>query len=176
MDFKSNLFDFISLFFGIVPIMTRDSEQIDYPDTAISIHDKKVYDSNRRVDLINNTGNCVVISIHQNYFDNNSVYGAQIFYGSSPNSSDLAEYISTDMSIFARKVRAPQQIADNIYIFKKISCPAVLVECGFISNQAENSTLNDNTYQNKLAIAIITGYLEYENRLSQSVGGTLYES
>lgn len=167
--------ELIAAFFGIDTILTRDSEEIYYPETTETIHDKKVFDTNSRVELINNTSNAVLISIHQNYFDNSSVSGAQIFYRDVADSLGLAEFISSNLNLITSKVRAPQQISDSIYIFKKISCPAILIECGFISNPSENTLLNSNTYQNKIAIAVITGYLQYENRLTQTVGGT-YES
>ncbi len=167
--------ELIAAFFGIKTLSTRDSEDIAYGDSALSIHDKKVYDSNRRVDLINNTDNAVLISIHQNFYDDISVAGAQVFYGNIIDSVDLAESISSNFKLFAAKVRTPCQISEAIYIFKKIDCPSVLIECGFISNPNENTLLTDGNYQNKIALAIISGYLQYENRLNFSVGGT-YES
>ena len=167
--------ELIAAFFGIKTVTTRDSEDIEYGESTISIHDKKVYDSNRRVDLINNTNNAVLISIHQNFYNDSNVTGAQVFYGNLNDSIGLAENITSNFKLFAAKVRIPCQISETIYIFKKINCPAVLIECGFISNYDENSLLTDKNYQNKIALAIISGYLQYENRLNYTVGGT-YES
>ena len=46
---------------------------------------------------------------------------------------------------------------------KQLDCPAVIVECGFLSNPAEEQRLNDTAYHKKLAASIVTGYLRYES-------------
>ena len=171
----SNKTELFAAFFGVSTITTRDSEEINYNDSAITIHDKKIDDSNRRVNIINSVDDAVLISIHQNFYNESSVSGAQIFYKACADSKALSENINTFFKHFASKVRTPCQISDSIYLFKKINCPAVLVECGFISNFNENLQLNENNYQNKIAMAIISGYLQYENRLYNTVGG-IYES
>lgn len=155
----------LAAFFGIDTVMTRESEDIDYPDNCDTIHKKKVYDTKCRVELINSYENAVVISIHQNNFNEESVNGAQVFYRSSDDSLILSENITAMLQEFALPVRLPSQISDSIYIFKNIMCPAVMLECGFLSNHEENALLQDNCYQNKLAASIIVGFLN-------SYGGT----
>ena len=161
--------EYLAAFFGIKTAMTRDSETIDYPENCATIHEKKVYDTKSRVELINSANNPVLISIHQNKFDDSSVSGVQVFFGNNEKSSNLADSLTENLKSFVKTVRNPKQISDSIYIFKHISCPAIMIECGFISNSSENSLLNYNEYQNKLAISIISGYLSYENELC---GGT----
>ena len=168
--------DLLAAFFGINTVMTRADESIEYPEITETIHDKKVYDSKRRIDIINNTSNATLVSIHQNHFDDSSVIGAQIFYNSFENSSILADFVSTNLKEFAEKVRTPQKISDNIYIFRYAKCPSILIECGFISNEHENSLLINNNYQIKTSLAVIIGFLQYENLAEQSVGGMIYES
>ena len=58
--------------------------------------------------------------------------------------------------------------AENVYLLKHIQCPAILVECGFLSNYEEALLLRDPSYQKKLAAAIacsITSYAEEKNEV-----------
>ncbi len=49
-----------------------------------------------------------------------------------------------------------------------VQCPAVLVECGFLSNASECAKLKDADYQAKLATVIIASYLQYRQSLPQT--------
>ena len=55
--------------------------------------------------------------------------------------------------------REPQRVPDSIYLMNHVSCRAVLVECGFLSNPEEEARLLDDTYQKKLAMVLTAGYL-----------------
>ena len=46
---------------------------------------------------------------------------------------------------------------------KNVRCPAVLVECGFLSNAAEAKALDDGNYRLKTAAALGGAYLQYLN-------------
>ena len=50
---------------------------------------------------------------------------------------------------------------DSYYILRTTKIPAVIVECGFLSNHEEEKMLNDAGYQEKLAWAIYCGILDY---------------
>ena len=54
-----------------------------------------------------------------------------------------------------------KRISDSIYLMKHAECPAVLVECGFLSNREETTLLQQPEYQVQLAAAIVAGYLQY---------------
>ena len=49
----------------------------------------------------------------------------------------------------------------GIYLLYHAKLPAVLVECGFISNPAEVKKLNDENYRMKIAILIADGLIKY---------------
>ena len=55
--------------------------------------------------------------------------------------------------------RAAKQAEGSIYLMRALTCPAVIVECGFLSNPKEESRLADENYHKKLALCIVTGYL-----------------
>lgn len=52
----------------------------------------------------------------------------------------------------------------DIYLLNKATVPAVIVECGFISNEEEAKNLSNEEYQSKIAFAICCGILEYKNK------------
>ena len=161
----SKRMELFAAFLGITTKMTRSEEEIQYPDNCITIREKKVYDSISRVELINSYKSPVLISIHQNKYDDSSIRGAQVFYNNneSDNSKNLADRITEELDIFANKLRGTKEISSDIYIFKHTDCTSILVECGYISNPEECNLLKTEIYQNKLAIAIITGYNRHMN-------------
>ena len=66
---------------------------------------------------------------------------------------------SLNGAINAGNEKHPKQIPGTIYLMKHVTAPAILVECGFLSNTEETVKLQDPSYQMKLATAITTGYL-----------------
>lgn len=167
--------DCLAAFFGTNTVMTRSDEEIDYPEEANTIRAKKIYDQKSRVSLINDVPNAVLISIHQNNFTQRSAHGANVFYRNSSEGLSLANSIMENLSknVSGTENRAPKIISNDIYLFKNINCPAVLIECGFLSNPEENALLDTDTYRTKLAILITSGFLSCEKELASSIcGGT----
>lgn len=148
---------------GLPYTMTRYSEEIQYPDSAKSIANKKVYDQKKRVEMINDTPNAVLISVHQNKFPQNSVSGPQSFYSKNAGSDTLAELVQSSLNTAIcpgnRRIAVP--ISNNIFLLKNINCPAVLIECGFLSNPKEEELLNTDKYRLKIAVTLTSAYLQF---------------
>lgn len=130
---------------GIKTHMIR-TEDISIYTSGESIAAKKVSDLKERVRIINSMDNAVVISIHQNYFEDSRYSGAQVFYN-DPH-YDLAVQLQNGFAATInigsnRKVKK----AKGIYLMDHIHCPAVLIECGFLSNPQEEYKLKTNKYQ-----------------------------
>ncbi len=146
--------------FGVRSVMTRDAEEIPYPEEAGSIHAKKVWDTKRRVELANSLEDAFFLSIHQNKYTSSGPEGCQVFYAPTEGSRPAAE---TLQNILMQTAPGNRQnavgISKEVYIMNNISCPGVLVECGFLSNPGEAKRLEDPEYQMKLAAAIFGGYL-----------------
>ena len=141
----------IAGFFGVDPVMTRESEELNYPDDAVTIRAKKVWDTKRRAELANSLEDAFFISIHQNKFTS----------ADTPGSADAAQILQSKLLAVAPGNRQnATKIPDTVYIMNHISCPAVLIECGFVSNIPEAKKLEDPSYQTKLAAVIVGGYLE----------------
>ena len=153
----------LARFWGLEPVMTRTGQDIRYPADAGSIAAKKVADQHARVGLINNTPGAVLVSIHQNNYPAAAPKGIQVFYGEKPGSDALAklaqENLTAQLCPGNRRVASP--IDRGVYLMKNVNCPAVLVECGFLSNPEELKALQSGTYRLKLAAVLLASYLQY---------------
>lgn len=149
-------------FYGVPTIMTRDSDISLYDEGAQTLREKKVSDLRNRVSLINSIENATLISIHQNSFPNYRYHGAQVFYGGGDGSQPLAKCIqeSVQDALDPENNRASQRIQSTVYLMKNISCRAVLVECGFLSNPEEEKLLQEKAYQMKLAMVLGASYIQ----------------
>ncbi len=116
-----------------------------------SIAEKKVSDLKERVRIVNSTQQAILISIHQNHFTDSQYRGAQVFFAKTEGSKLLAEQMQ---AAFAETVNPGNhrkcKTADGIYLMERVSCTAVLVECGFLSNAEEESNLKKAQYQKNL--------------------------
>ncbi len=141
-------------------IMTRDTEEGLYDADASN---KKVQDMKRRIDRIDEATPVLAVSIHQNSYPEEYVHGAQVFYYSgSLEGKRLAEILQSQLVKKADPENRRQVKAnDSYYLLKKTGVPIVIVECGFLSNQAEAEKLGTEEYQEKLAWAIHMGILQY---------------
>lgn len=124
---------------------------------------KKAQDMQRRVDIIAQVSPDIVVSIHQNSYEDASVYGPQIFYHpQSAKGEELAANIQESMNTLL-EIAKPRGIKsnDSYYILKKTVSPTVIVECGFLSNAKEANLLTTEEYQKKVAKSILEGVLRY---------------
>ncbi|MCL1844558.1 MAG: N-acetylmuramoyl-L-alanine amidase [Defluviitaleaceae bacterium] len=105
----------------------------------------------------------IFVSIHQNSFSKGGVHGAQVFYfDTSGNSERLARAIQERLREFADPSnRLKHRANDNYYVLKQTKMPAVLVECGFLTNYNERQRLLCEDYQEKIAWSIYLGIIDY---------------
>ena len=145
---------------GILVVMTREGEDDLSDPGAVNA---KVQDLQRRVQLIHKKKPDCVISIHQNSYPDAAVKGAQVFYytgsmGSETLASGIQDQLVRGLDPENhRKVKAN----DSYYLLKKTKGTIVIVECGFLSNQAEAEKLCDEEYQDRIAWLIHKGILRY---------------
>ncbi len=104
------------------------------------------------------------ISIHMNNFSDSRYSGAQVFYnGTDDRAKLLARSIQAQIKQIAdlKNNREAKDSKNNIFLLNDSKAPAVLIECGFLSNSAEEQKLLDSAYREKLAYAIYSGVLKY---------------
>jgi len=144
---------------GYDTTMIRTTDESVYTQGE-TIAAKKVSDLKQRVKIVNETENALLISIHQNQFSDSQYSGAQVFYTGSENSVNLAKNLQT-MLVESLNPGSSRQAkkASGIYLMEHIECTGILVECGFLSNPAEEAKLRNAEYQKKLCsvIAVAVG-------------------
>ena len=159
--------ELLLLFSGHPVLMTRtDANDLSSPE-AQTIKEQKVSDLKNRADFVNNAQNATLISIHQNSLAGNSrVHGAQVFYNTVQPSAKLAQSVQQTMNqiINPGNEKNCKAIDSSIYLLKEVQVPAILVECGFLSNAEETQLLCNSDYQKQLAVAIAAGYLQYHTK------------
>lgn len=153
-------------------IMIRSSD-VSVGDQSLStIAERKRSDTKSRLRTVEEAGECLLISIHQNHFSEGKYSGAQIFYsGNRPESAELAECIRQNIvdNLQPENKRENKQADGNIYLLKNCQVPAVLVECGFLSNRAETEKLCTESYQKEMAAAIYNGLIDYLQNSTEAV-------
>ncbi len=151
---------------GATVILTRYDENAIYELDAKTISQKKVSDIKNRVKIGNESSADIFVSVHLNKIPQKQYSGWQTFYkDGNEDSKALATSIqdNLNMSINTVNNRVPLKL-DNVYIMKHVEIPIALVECGFLSNDAEESLLVTDEYQNKLAWGIYNGIMDYFNK------------
>lgn len=148
---------------GTEIILTRSDDEGIY-DISGSIKNKKVSDIKNREKLMKESGADAFISIHMNKFPQSQYSGPQVFYSTNDTDSKLlAECVQHNLIAVLSPVseREIKEAYDSIYLLKNATVPAVLVECGFLSNAAEEKKLLDENYQKQIAWAIYCGIIQY---------------
>lgn len=150
----------LMVFLGVEPRLTRDSDISLHNGGAETIRQKKVSDLKNRVAMVESTPDAVLISVHQNHFTDPRYRGAQVFF----NDGELNQLWGEQTQETLRQVLNPDNdrkakpIPEGIYLFDHVSCPALLVECGFLSNGEDAALLCTDAYQRKVAMALAGAY------------------
>lgn len=142
---------------GEKTVLTRTGNGSLADDPSASLREQKVSDTKNRVALINDTEFAKVISIHQNALVGHaSVHGAQVFYSATQESDHMAETVQQMLNrvVNVGNEKNKKPISSEVYLMNNVICPAILVECGFMSNQEESAQLQNPKYQTLLAMTI----------------------
>ena len=150
------------VFGGYNVVMTRSDDSMYYDEN--SNLSKKAQDTRRRVDITKDYENCIFVSIHMNKFVSEKYSGLQVYYSDNVEGGmELAQNIQS----FAKNLlqndnnRQIKKANSTIYVLDKAVVPAVLVECGFLSNAAETEKLCDKEYRRDLATLIFMAIDDY---------------
>lgn len=146
---------------GIEVMMTRDSAK----GLKYSNNEKwsKVSDMNIRLGMMKTSNADLFISIHMNHYPEKSVHGLRLFYSKKhPQIKQLAELMQLKMSsATGAKINTVMAADSRLFLMKSPPLPAILIECGFISNPDEEKNLLNDEYKAKLAWAIAESVEEY---------------
>lgn len=158
LSISLDLYDYLMVS-GINTVLTRDGDYEVYK----AGEKRTKSDLYNRMDFINSVPDSILISIHQNHFENEAEWGTQVWF--SPNdeiSPTLADKIlqSVKKNIQPENKRENKASDNSYYILYKAQKPSVMVECGFVSNKNENNKLQDKEYQKDMAYSILAGICE----------------
>ncbi len=148
----------------VVVVMTREEDKDLASENASN---RKNEDLRARANLVAETKPTVMVSIHQNSYPEAEVDGAQVFYYSGSETGRqlgnmVQNSLKTEINDGNHRVAKANK---DYYLLKKSVCPAVIVECGFLSNPQEAALLATEEYQEKIAFAIHLGIMEYINTI-----------
>lgn len=149
------LFDYLMVS-GISAQMTRYGDYEVYEDGE----ERTKSDLYNRLDFINSVNNSILVSVHQNHFEDEKEWGTQIWYSANtPESKDMADSILSVVKKYIQpeNKRENKASGSSYYLLYKATVPSIMVECGFMSNKRENELLKKNEYQSKFAYAILLG-------------------
>lgn len=147
---------------GLEVVMTRDTDKGLYSE---STRNKKKEDLAKRIEIITEAKPDFVLCIHQNIFTDSKYSGAQVFYlKDSDEGARLASCLQDQLiaGVDPENTRVPKSNM-NYYMLKNSPAPIVIVECGFLTNSAEEAKLGTVDYQRKLAWNIYLGTMHYMN-------------
>lgn len=151
----------------VLVVMTREEDKDLASEQASN---RKNEDLRARANLIAETQPVVMVSIHQNSYPAEEVDGAQVFYYSGSEEGKrlgamVQESLKSEIDDGNHRVAKANK---EYYLLKKAACPAVIVECGFLSNPREAALLTTEEYQEKIAFAIHLGIMEYINTVNST--------
>ena len=151
---------------GYDVIMTREDENSICEDEK-GISSKKKRDMQKRLEIMNSAEADMFVSIHMNKFTSSVYRGAQVIYsGNFRESEELAGIIQKELHSLPdnKSKREHLKAPSGIFLLKNAQIPAVIVECGFLSNFDEEKLLGTEKYQDALAKAISKGIENYYER------------
>lgn len=147
---------------GVQTVLTRTGDDSIHDAGLTGIRQQKISDIHNRLRIMEQTQNSVFVSIHQNHFASQRYNGTQVFYsGNDPRSRDLAQAVQSAVvaQLQPENMRQIKKSGTEIYLLYHAVRPAVMVECGFLSNPKEAERLRQDEYQQQLALCIYHGLL-----------------
>lgn len=157
--------DALLVFLGEETRMTRTEDISIHDASASTLREKKRSDLENRVGLVNSTQGAILVSIHQNSLPSSKqTHGAQVFYGKKEGSAEVANAVqlALNQTVNAGNEKTEKAIDASIFLMKNVTAPAILIECGFLSNENETALLKSGEYQQRLAVVIASGLLQQQ--------------
>lgn len=142
---------------GYKILMTREEDKWLCTEGG-TIRKRKLEDLENRYKFKKESGCDMFISIHLNAFPQSKYYGAQVWYGENQSSKIMGRLLQKTFreSLDNNNDRIEKPARNSYKILRDNGeIPAVLAECGFLSNPEEAAKLNDEAYQEKIAEVIV---------------------
>ncbi len=139
---------------GYDTVMIRRTDESIYTQ-GNTIASQKVSDLKERVRIANETPGAILISLHQNTYSDSKYRGAQVFYTNEEQSKKVAQSLQQNLvAVLNPGSQRKSKPAKGVYLMEHITCPGILIECGFLTNAEEEALLRDAGYQTNLCAVI----------------------
>ncbi len=148
---------------GVEVILTRDSDTLLYDRTVDYQGRKKALDLAARLKITEEHSDAILVSIHMNSYPSPRYRGLQVWYSPNhPDSRVWAEAIQSTVrtSLQPDNTRAIKEADGKIGLLDRVTIPAVLIECGFLSNSEEAALLCDEQYRMELCRVLVAAILQ----------------
>jgi len=149
---------------GINVVMTREDDKLLY-DRNVDFHGrKKKLDMAARLKVMKESENAIFISIHMNSYSDPKYSGLQVWYSQNHGDSmTLADLIrqNNQKHLQSDNTRRIKAATSAIFLLNEAPCPAVLVECGFLSNTDEAAKFEGEEYRQRLAFMLFGSIMEF---------------
>lgn len=145
-------------------ILTRETDELLYDKNSDYEGKKKYQDVRRRLEIAKEQENPVLVSIHMNYFAQTQYSGLQVWYSKTDaRSRILANLVQSNVkyNLQPNNKRNIKEATSSIFLLDNATFPAILIECGFLSNTDEARALSDENYRQKLAEIIFNSIMTY---------------
>ncbi len=154
---------------GYIVVYTRTDDRLLYTEEENIKGIRKISDLKNRCKVAERYPESIFISIHMNSFGSAKYSGLQVYYSESNDESraladSIQNKVATDLQPENKRVIKP---GSDMYVLKNISNVAVLIECGFLTNEKECEKLSEKEYQKELSFSIVCGIIEYMNKTNE---------
>ena len=149
---------------GYEPVCTRETDKSIHDEGIEGLVKQKKSDMDNRLAIINEHEDAIAVSIHQNQFTDEQYSGAQMFYCPKVEGSEqLADIMQKKFvsNLQPENTREIKPVTDELYLLCNAKCPAVMIECGFLSNKEEAQKLESEEYQKQVAFTIFSGLSDF---------------
>ena len=148
---------------NVSTLLTRNEDILLYDKSSNYQGQKKAQDLAERRRIAESCENAIFVSIHMNSFPEEKYKGLQVYY--SENNEESLVLAQSIQSLTARLLQPENnrqcKSGGSIYLLERLTCPAILIECGFISNTEECELLSTEEYRQSLAELIAAAIYDY---------------
>jgi len=114
----------------------------------------------QRCQIANRYRDAIFVSVHFNYTWKQDVSGLETFYFNSEGQK-IANHVQNRLIRYTRSVDRNEKFA-RFYVIRNTNMPSILVEGGFVSNEAERNRMKSARFREALARAIADGIQRYD--------------
>jgi N-acetylmuramoyl-L-alanine amidase len=130
-------------------------------DVVLTRGDDKFIELNERADIANRVRADLFVSIHADWIRKRATRGSTVYVARAASKKSIALGKSIERPLAAVSGKSLGVRRADYRVLVRTSCPAALVELGYLSNYHEAARLSQRAYRERLANAVCDGILAY---------------